>query len=125
MLEETARRVVDGLRERGIDAHLDEEGVYEFAVRVPLGDGREAVWGGEHAAGLAAEVLADGDLVGFLPEIPGSEQFSVAQIVDAISRADYAQPEVHETPEATPSLPPLPKEGGLFRRLRDGFRYRD
>lgn len=125
MLEETARQVVDGLREHGINAHLDEEGVYQFAVRVPLGDGREAVWGGEGAAGLAAEVLADGDLVGFLAEIPGSEEFTVAQIVDAISRADYDQPEVHESAEPAPALPPLPKEGGLFRRFRDGFRYRD
>jgi hypothetical protein len=43
MLEEVAREVVDGLRARGVDAHLTEAGVYTFGVRVVLPDGREAV----------------------------------------------------------------------------------
>jgi hypothetical protein len=88
-----------------------------------LADGREAIWGHEGTASLEAEVLLDGDLVGFVPEIPGSEDFSEAQIVDAIARADYDQPVGQELPSAPPPGKPLPREGGLFRRFRDGFRY--
>lgn len=124
MLENVAREVVDTLRADGVDAHLTETGVYRFGVRVPLGDGREAVWGADGTAGLAAEVLLDGDLVGFVPEIPGSEDFDAGGIVDAIRRADYSTPVGHERPTAPPLAPPLPVEGGLFRRFRDGFRYR-
>lgn len=120
-----ARQVVDALRERGVDAHLADEGVYRFAVRVILGDAREAIWGGEGTAELAAEVLEDGDLVGFLPEIAGSQEFTVEQIVDAISRADYSRPEVREVETAPPPEPPLPVEGGVFRRFFGGFRSSD
>jgi hypothetical protein len=67
-------------------------------------------------------VLEDGDLVGFLSELPGSEQFTVAQVVDVISRADYAAPEVREAPVAPPPEAPLPVEGGVFRRFLGGFR---
>ena len=43
MDENRARRVVDALRERGIDARTAKEGVYQFGVRVSLRDGREAI----------------------------------------------------------------------------------
>jgi hypothetical protein len=122
MIEETARPVVDALRERGIDAHVAEGGVYQFGVRVVLGDGREAIWGAGGAAGLAAEVLLDGDLVGMVAEIPGSDAFDTAQIVDAIARADYSTPEGHEAPVAPAPEPALPEEGGVFRRFLGGFR---
>ena len=88
MDENRARRVVDALRDRGIDAHLRKSGVDAYAVQVRAGGGREAVWGAEGTTGLEAEVLLDGDLVGFVPEIPGSQSFDEAQIVDAIARAD-------------------------------------
>ena len=88
-----------------------------------LSGGREAIWGNEGTSSLEAEVLLDGDLVGFIPEIPGSAAFDEAQIVDAIARADYAQPEGRELPEAPPPAPPLMREGGLFRRFLGGFRY--
>src|SRR6202044_2931327 len=94
-----------------------------YSVQVPAGQGREAVWGAEGTTGLEAEVLLDGDLVGFVPEIPGSEAFDDAQIVDAIARADYDEPVGQELPSAPPPGKPLPREGGLFRRFRDGFRY--
>jgi hypothetical protein len=123
MLEEVARDVVDSLRARGVNAHLAETGTYAFAVRVLLEDGREAVWGTE-GGGLAAEVLLDGDLVGFVPEIPGSADFTTDQVMHAIVRADYTQPEGHERSEDPAPASPLPVEGGLFRRLRDGFRDR-
>ena len=60
--------------------------------------------------------------VGFVPEIPGSDTFDEAQIVDAIARADYDEPVGRERPEAPPPGPPLAHEGGVFRRFIDGFR---
>ena len=122
MDENRAQRVVDALRERGIDAHLENAGIDIYGVRVVLPDRREAIWGNEGTASLEAEVLLDGDLVGFVPEIPGSGDFDDAQIVDAIARADYRQPEARERPVAPPPEPPLPPEGGLFRRFLGGFR---
>ena len=123
MDENRARRVADALRDRGIDAHLENAGIDIYGVRIVLGDGREAIWGNEGTASLEAEVLLDGDLVGFVPEIPGSADFDEAQIVDAIARADYTQPVGQERPEAPPPAPALPHEGGLFRRFIGGFRY--
>jgi len=93
-----------------------------YAVRVVIGGGREAIWGSEGTASLEAEVLRDGDLVGFVPEIEGSNEFDETQIVDAIARADYDQPEGRELPEAPPPAPALPREGGVFRRFLGGFR---
>ncbi len=122
MDENRARRVVDALRDRGIDAHLKKSGVDAYAVQVRAGGGREAVWGSEGTTGLEAEVLLDGDLVGFVPEIPGSQEFDDAQIVDAIARADYDEPEGHERATAPPPGPSLPREGGVFRRFLEGFR---
>jgi hypothetical protein len=122
MDENRAQRVVDALRDRGIDAHLRKQGVDAYAVQVPAGRGREAIWGAEGTTGLEAEVLLDGDLVGFVPEIPGSQEFEEAQIVDAIARADYDEPEGHERAAAPPPGPSLPREGGVFRRFLEGFR---
>ena len=122
MDENRARRVVDALRDRGIDAHLETAGIDVFGVRVVLSGGREAIWGNEGTSSLEAEVLLDGDLVGFIPEIAGSEAFDEAQIVDAIARADYEEPIGRELPEAPPPAPPLMREGGLFRRFLGGFR---
>jgi len=123
MDENRARRVADALRDRGIDAHLENAGIDIYGVRVVLSGGREAVWGNEGTTSLEAEVLLDGDLVGFIPEIPGSAAFDEVQIVDAIARADYDEPEGRELPEAPPPAPPLMREGGLFRRFLGGFRY--
>ncbi|HEY3735551.1 MAG TPA: hypothetical protein VGL63_16705 [Streptosporangiaceae bacterium] len=123
MDENRARRLADALRDRGIDAHLDKAGVDVYGVRVPAGRGREAIWGREGTASLEAEVLQDGDLVGFVPQISGSEGFDEAQVVDAIARADYDQPIATERAAAPPPKPPLMREGGLFRRFLDGFRY--
>jgi hypothetical protein len=123
MDENRARRVADTLRDRGIDAHLENAGIDVYGVRVVLADGREAIWGNEGTASLEAEVLLDGDLVGFVPEIPGSGDFDDDQIADAIARADYDQPAGTERPAAPPAGKPLMHDGGLFRRFREGFRY--
>ncbi len=122
MDENRALRVTDALRDRGIDAHLAALGVGRHAVRVRLDHGREAIWDADGAAGLEAEVLLDGDLVGYVPEIEGSDDFDEGQIVDAIARADYDQPVGRERPVAPPPGPALPREGGVFRRFLGGFR---
>jgi len=121
MQEDRARRVADALRDRGIDAHLLNEGIDIYGVRVKLDGGREAVWGLEGTTSLEAEVMLD--LVGFIPEIPGSSEFNDAQVADAIARADYDEPVGHERSEAPPPGKPLMREGGLFRRFIGGFRY--
>jgi hypothetical protein len=123
MQENRARRVADMLRDRGIDAHLLNAGIDVYGVRVVISGGREAVWGTEGTSSLEAEVLLDGDLVGFVPEIPGSAAFGDAEVADAIARADYNEPVGRERPEAPAPTRPLMREGGLFRRFLDGFRY--
>ncbi len=65
-----------------------------------LPDGREAIWDADGTAG------------------------DEAQVVDAIVRTDYDQPVGHQRDTAPPPAPPLPMEGGFFRRFRDGFRPR-
>src|ERR1700684_107651 len=123
MDENRARRVADALRDRGIDAHLAKAGVDQYGVRVSLHDGREAEWDTDGTAGLEAQVMRDGMLVGFVPQIEGSEDFGESQIVDAIARTEYDQPVARQRATA-PAAPPLAREGGLFRRFLDGFRYR-
>ncbi len=123
MQENRARKVTDALRDRGINAHLHNEGIDIYGVRVVIDGGREAIWGTEGTTSLEAEVMLDGDLVGFIPEIPGSSDFDDAQVADAIARADYDEPIGHERAEAPPPGRPLMREGGLFRRFIDGFRY--
>jgi hypothetical protein len=122
MDEFKARRVVDALRDRGVNAHL-LRGAAEFGVRVTLPGGREAEWDNDGTAGLEAQVMRDGMLVGFVPQIDGSEDFDEAQIVDAIARTDYDQPIARQRASVPPAKP-LTREGGVFRRFLDGFRYR-
>jgi hypothetical protein len=123
MDEFRARRVVDSLRDCGVNAHLFR-GNGQYGVRVTLPGGREAEWDTDGTAGLEAQVMQDGVLVGYVPEIEGSEDFDEAQIVDAIARTDYDQPVARQLAVAPPAGPALMHEGGLFRRFLDGFRYR-
>jgi hypothetical protein len=123
MEELKARRVVDALRERGTDADLARVGVHQFGITIKLSDGREAVWDSDDTASLEAQVMRDGMLVGYVPEIEGSDSFTEEQIIDAIVRTDYDQPIATRRPTAPPPAPSLPVKGGLFRRFRDGFRY--
>jgi hypothetical protein len=123
MEELRARRVVDALRDRGVNAHLLRVGVDQFGVRVSLPGGREAEWDSDGTAGLEAQVMLDGDLVGYVPEIEGSEDFDEDQIVDAIARTDYDEPVATQRAQAPPDAPALTREGGVFRRFLDGFRY--
>jgi hypothetical protein len=123
MDESRARRVADALRDRGVSAHLLRVGLGQFGVRVSLPGGRQAEWDTDGTAGLEAQVMRDGMLVGYVPQIEGSEDFSEPQIVDAIARTDYDQPIARQRTVAPAPGPALTREGGLFRRFLDGFRY--
>jgi hypothetical protein len=122
MDESRAQRVVDALRDRGVPAHLERAGVAQYGVRVALRDGRQAMWDTDGTAGLEAQVMRNGVLVGFVPHIEGSENFDEHQVVDTIARTDYDQPIARQRATAPPAAAPLPREGGLFRRFRRGFR---
>lgn len=122
MDEMRAQRVVDALRARGVPAHMARMGVGQIGVRVVLSDGREAVWDTDGTAGLEAQVMRNGVLVGFVPHIEGSEDFEEAQVVEAIAHTDYDQPVARRRTTAPAPATPLPPEGGLLRRFLGGFR---
>jgi hypothetical protein len=123
MEENKARRVVDALRDRGTNADLARVGVYQFGVSVRLPDGREATWDSDGTAALEAQVMRNGVLVGFVPAIDGSEDYTEEQVIDTILRTDYDKPIATQRSTTPPPAPPLPRRGGLFRRFMDGFRY--
>ncbi len=124
MEEMRARRVVDVLRSRGVEATLSRPGVYQFGIAVALPDGRVAVWDTDGTAGLEAQVMRNGMLVGFVPTLPGSEHFDDEQVVEAIRATDYDTPIARQRATPPPPGPPLRPRGGLFQRALDGFRYR-
>ncbi len=86
-----AVRVVERLRERDVFAHVARPEAFRFGVRIVLPDGREVIWDTDGAAGLEAQIMRDGILVGFVPIIPGSEDFDEDAVVDAIARTDYGE----------------------------------
>ena len=128
MDEVRARRVVETLRARNVFAHvkLPHAGITQYGIRVVLPDGREAIWDNDGTAGLEAQIMRNGVLVGFVPSIAGSENYGEAQIVDAIAAADYDKPIGRSRPAsprpaprgASPARPPVT----LAQRLRGGFR---
>ncbi len=124
MDENKARRVVDTLRERGTNADLARVGVYQFGVLIRLPDGREATWDSDGTAELEAQVMRNGVLVGFVPVIEGSADYTEEQVVETILRTDYDKPIATRRSTTPPPAPALPQRGGLFRRFRDGFRYK-
>lgn len=110
MDSERAERIVSALRERKVMAHLVQAGVYEFGIRVVLDEGIEALWDVDGAAGLDAEIVGDGVLIGFVPHVPGSENFTESQLVDSIARTDYS-PEGLRPPAEAPRVPPGGADG--------------
>ncbi|MFE3071405.1 hypothetical protein [Streptomyces sp. NPDC059247] len=102
---ERATRMTAALRARRVMAHVVEAGVYEFGVRVVLDEGVEALWDVDGAAGLDAEIVGDGVLIGFVPHVPGSEDFTEEQLVDTIARTVYS-PEGLHPPEDGPAAGP-------------------
>jgi hypothetical protein len=109
--ESIAADVVERLRAHRIFAGVNRRvGVYNVAVRVVLTDGREAIWDNDGAAGLEAMVLRDGVLVGFVPQIPDSEDFDAEKITAVIAGTDYDAP-----PPASP--PSNPTRGPMSTRV--------
>ena len=123
MEEGRARRVVEALRAHGVPAQVRKAGVYQFGVVVPVPGGREAVWDTDGTAGLEAQVMANGMLVGFVPTLEGSEDFTEEQVVDAIWHTDYDKPIARRRESPPPKAAPLPPEGGVFARFLGGFRH--
>jgi hypothetical protein len=130
MEEERARRVVETLRGRNIFAHvkLPHAGITQYGIRVVLPDGREAIWDNDGTAGLEAQIMRNGILVGFVASIPGSENYGDGQIVEAIATADYDRPvggsprPSGARPAGTPAPAPARPSISLAQRLRGGFR---
>ena len=127
MDEATAEDVVARLRDQRIFASLNRRvGVYNVGVRVVIPDGREAIWDNDGAAGLEAMVLRDGVLVGFVPQIPDSDDLDAAQIAEIIAATDYdRRPEPSPSPSSSqpvssrPSVPaPATPTAGWLGRLR-------
>ncbi|MBK6870010.1 MAG: hypothetical protein IPJ14_04930 [Kineosporiaceae bacterium] len=129
MDEARAQRVVAALRARGVLAQVERAGVYQFGVRVRLDGDRVAIWDSDGTASLEAQVMRNGVLVSFVPSIPGSQDFTEQQVVEAIATADYDIPVVTRPavprppgaarPAARPAAGPAarPSSGGLLRRL--------
>jgi hypothetical protein len=125
MEEERARRIVDTLRARNVFAHvkLPQAGITQYGIRVMLPDGREAIWDNDGTAGLEAQIMRNGVLVGFVPSIPDSENFGDGQIIEAIATADYDRPvgrSIPAKPRSAATRPPAAPVT-LAQRLR-GFR---
>ena len=123
MEEERARRVVETLRGRNVFAHvkLPQAGITQYGIRVVLPDGREAIWDNDGTAGLEAQIMRNGILVGYVDSIPESENFGDGQIVEAIATADYDRPVGRPRP-AAPRGPLSRPPATLAQRLRSTFR---
>ena len=91
MREDEAEQVAAGLQARGIIARVARPSSFRFGIRIPLPDGREVLWDFDGAAGLEAQIMRDGMLVGFVPQLPDSGDYDVAQTVEAIASTDYGQ----------------------------------
>lgn len=123
MDEATATTVVELLRARRIFASINRRaGVYNVGVRVVIPDGREAIWDNDGAAGLEAMVLRDGVLVGFVPQVPDSDDLGAEAVAAIIAAADYDAPPpapVVDQRSATPApraAPPQPRWRDRLRR---------
>ena len=126
MDEATAADVVERLKSRRVFAHLNHrEGVYNVGIRVVIPDGREVIWDNDGAAGLEAMILRDGDLVGFVPQIPDSDDLDAAAIAEIIATTDYDAPPPSPPPRSSePVTPPhlVQPSSSLVDRLRRGFK---
>jgi hypothetical protein len=111
--ESRANAVVAALRARNVMAHVHRGGVYQFGVRVVIGDGREAIWDSDNTASIEAQIMRDGMLVGFVPRVPGSEDLDDAGVVALIAGTDYDAPVV---PQSRPREPTTPRSAGRSPR---------
>jgi hypothetical protein len=114
MEESVATEVVELLRARSLFAHVNRRvGVYNVGVRLVIPDGREVIWDNDGAAGLEAMVLRDGDLVGYVPQVPDSDDLDAKQIAHLIAETDYDAP-------PAPSTPSNPTSGRSRSAARSG-----
>ncbi|HVS68658.1 MAG TPA: hypothetical protein VHE56_08915 [Mycobacteriales bacterium] len=121
MDEAVAEEVVERLRSqhRIIAAVNRRVGVYNVGLRVVLTDGREAIWDNDSAAGLEAMVLRNGVLVGFVPQIPDSDDLDAEAITAIIAGTDYdapPPPSKPANPTGATAKPPPPKSRWRLRR---------
>jgi len=124
MEEAVAEEVVELLRARRIFASVNRRaGVYNVGVRVVIPDGREAIWDNDGAAGLEAMVLRDGMLVGFVPQLPDSDDLDAQTIARIIADADYdaTPPPQQSRPTTTTSTPPAPQSAPSASPSKRGF----
>ena len=124
MEEERARRVVETLRARNVFAHvkLPQAGITQSGIRVVLPDGREAIWDNDGTAGLEAQIMRNGILVGYVDSIPESENFGDGQIVEAIATADYDRPVGRSRPSARRVPAGRAPAPTLAQRLKSTFK---
>ncbi|HVT21854.1 MAG TPA: hypothetical protein VHE57_10735 [Mycobacteriales bacterium] len=124
MEESVAEDVVERLRAHRIFASVNRRvGVYNVGVRVVIPDGREVIWDNDSAAGLEAMILRNGVLVGFVPQIPDSEDLDAEAITAIIAGTDYDAPPPPSKPanptRAPATPPPAPvKKPTWTERLR-------
>jgi hypothetical protein len=112
--ESAASQVTERLRERRVMAHVASTGLYRYGIRVVIADGREALWDADGTAGIEAQILRDGILTGFVPKLPGSEDWDVDQIVEAIATTDYDDPNRNATGSiGEQERPPVGQRGGI------------
>ncbi len=110
MEEAVAEEVVERLRAQRIFASVNRRvGVYSVGLRVVIPDGREAIWDNDGASGLEAMVLRDGVLVGFVPQIPDSDDLDAEAIAAIIANTDYDAP--------PPPVPSNPTKGPVASRV--------
>jgi hypothetical protein len=123
--EATATEVVDQLRTRRIFASVNRRvGVYNVGVRVVIPDGREAIWDNDGASGLEAMVLRDGVLVGYVPQIPDSDNLDAAAITEIIANANYDLPPAPR-PAAKPAAPVAQSTPAAAAPQKVSWRWRD
>lgn len=120
MDKDVAVLVVDQLTAWNIPATVVPIGQYSAAVRVRLGGGREALWDADGAAGLDAQVLRDGVLVGYVAELPDSAALPAAHQAWLIATADYDLTPRRRPDLVRPAVPavarPVPGPGRPSRR---------
>lgn len=85
----TAEQIVEQLARWNVPARVVPRGPERAAVRVLLPTGREALWDSDRVRGLEAQVLRDGILVSYVPEIAGTRDMQPAAAAWAIATADY------------------------------------
>ena len=125
MEESVAEEVVERLRAHRIFAHVNRRvGVYNVGVRVVIPDGREAIWDNDGAAGLEAMVLRDGVLVGFVPQIPDSDDLDAAAISQIIADADYDAPPA-PSPKANPTPAPASMPAPVASASKNARKWAD